>query len=157
MELINSQEITLIRGLNEQNLKFNERVVVLYKSPGHTSCPIRSYRSARRDEGYFSPTSWWTKPGSVRDYSPGCNLKAVYLCENKRFPAALYPSRPALTPSPPLPYSTCGGLCLSDWLWSTKNQQKTCIDFERIYSLGMRAQRAQILRAISKQYWSVLG
>lgn len=40
----------------------------------------------------------------MRDYGPGCNLKALYLCENKRLPAALLPSRPPPPPpSPPRP------------------------------------------------------
>lgn len=39
----------------------------------------------------------------VRDYGPGYNLKALYLCENKKLPAALYPVQtdPSLLDSPP--------------------------------------------------------
>lgn len=46
----------------------------------------------------------------ARDYGPGCNLKALYLWENKRLPADLLPSRPPPPPSPRRTPGTCGSL-----------------------------------------------
>lgn len=34
------------------------------------------------------------------DYGPGCNLKALYLCENKELPATVLQSRPHPPPHP---------------------------------------------------------
>lgn len=57
----------------------------------------------------FSPASLWTKPGSVWEITAqDATWKPLYLCENKRLPAVLLPSRPPPPPSPTP--STCGSL-----------------------------------------------
>lgn len=103
-------KLAQIKDLNERSSKSNAELslclFMLFKFTRHTSCPIRSYRSAPQGEGYFVIFSCLTANKTrkcVRDYGPGCNLKALYLCENKRLPAALLPSRPPPPPSPPWP------------------------------------------------------
>lgn len=73
------------------------------------SCLIRSHRSAPRPEASppSSPVRHRNKTRKCApDSSPGCNLKALYLCKNKGLPAALLPAPTSL----PGPHGTCGSL-----------------------------------------------
>lgn len=120
---------------------------MLFKSTKarHTSCLIRSYRSAsqgRRLVCHFLLPAWNKTRKCVRDYGPGCNLKALYLCENKRLPAVLLPSRP---PPPSFTFpapSTCGSLFKAThrglWRPQTGGRENESLEKESMLLLNCR-------------------
>lgn len=107
--------MALIKDLNKRSSKSNAVLSLclfgLYKSTRHTSCPIRSYRSAPQDEGYFSLASWWTKPGSVWEitaqdatWKPFISVKTRGFLRPCSHPGQPPPSFTSVAPS------TCGSL-----------------------------------------------